>query len=83
MSTIKNELNWKKSYDDASSWRFDCLISNLKNYILKKSVGFTEKDEMYSKMIRLGWITRDEALNRISCENVTPWNLIKKIYDEI
>jgi len=83
LNIIKNELSWKKSDDNSSSWRFDCLISNLKNYILKKSVGFTEKDEMYSKMIRLGWITREEALNRISCENVTPWNLVKKIYDDI
>ena len=79
LSTIKNELNWQKYEDSSSSWRSDCFISILKNFLLDKSVGFSEKDEMYSKMIREGMIKREEALNRLSCKDIVPWNLLKKI----
>ncbi len=81
--TIKNELNWKMSKDSTSSWRFDCLISILKNYLLKKSVGFTEKDEILSNMIREKMITKEEALKRIKSENITPWNVLSEVFKDI
>jgi len=58
---IEKELGWQKE-KGMSSWRFDCKIHALINYLHKKLYGFTEKDELYSKMIREGMITRDVAL---------------------
>lgn len=83
MSTIRKELNWKESNFSSSPWRFDCLISVLKNYLLKKSIGFTEKDDILSNMIREKMITKEEALRRIESENKTPWNVIIEVFKNI
>ncbi|MFX0070647.1 MAG: hypothetical protein ACFFAO_06110, partial [Candidatus Hermodarchaeota archaeon] len=83
MSTIKEELNWKKSNFSSSPWRFDCLISILKNYLLKKSIGFNEKDEILSNMIREKMISKEEALRRMNSENITPWNVIFDVFKKI
>lgn len=69
LSTIQNELGWKKPDDEASSWRFDCRVGRLKDFIYMTLFGFTEKDDLYSKMIRDGLISRKEALERLEKEN--------------
>jgi len=83
LSTIENELGWTKPAGSASSWRSDCRVSFLKNYLLKKTVGFTEKDDMLSNMIREGIVTREEALKRLESENVIPQKFITELLDEI
>jgi hypothetical protein len=74
MSRISSEINWKCPEKFISPWRFDCKIGHLKDLMYMKTLGFTEKDDFYSKMIREGSITRDEAIIRLEKEN--------KIYDE-
>jgi hypothetical protein len=65
LDVIQNKLAWRIE-ENMSSWRFDCKIHAVVNYIHKKLYGFTEKDELYSKMIRENKITRNEALSKIS-----------------
>lgn len=79
LSTIRQELNWKQSSEDISSWRFDCRVSYLKNYLLSESIGFTEKTEILSKMVREEIISRKEALERLQKESAVPYNEIKGI----
>ncbi len=79
LSTIKKKLNWKVSDFSTSPWRFDCLISVLKNYLYKKSIGFTEKDEILSNMIREKMITKEEALRRMESENITPMKVVIEV----
>ncbi len=57
-------LGWKA--DNQSSWRFDCQIHALANHLNQQLYGFTEKDELYSRMIREGLLDRDKALRKIS-----------------
>jgi len=83
LSTIRTELNWKKDVDSASSWRSDCRVSFLKNYLLRESVGFTEKNDFLCGMIRENMITRDIALEKIKIENTLPENLINGLIHEI
>ena len=83
ISTIRKDLNWKVSNFSSSPWRFDCLISVIKNYLLKKSIGITEKDEILSNMIREKMITKEEALRRIDSENITPWKVIIEVLKNI
>jgi hypothetical protein len=83
LSTIKTELNWKKSLDSASSWRFDCRVNFLKNYLLRESLGITANDDCLSVMIRENMITREEALERLEIENILPQKLITELLDEI
>lgn len=70
LSTIQKELGWKKPEDEVSSWRFDCRIGRIKDFLYLTLFGFTEKDDLFSKMIRDGLITRDEALQRLEKENI-------------
>ncbi|MEN6554387.1 MAG: hypothetical protein ABFC34_16060 [Methanobacterium sp.] len=69
LSRIKSELNWDYPHHLESTWRFDCQIGHLKDLLYIKTIGLTEKDEFYSRMIRENMITRDEALERLKIEN--------------
>ena len=68
-NTIENKLKWKKPKEAKSSGRFDCLVRYFKDYFYLNSVGFTERDEQLSNMIREGMISRAEALQRLMEEN--------------
>lgn len=83
LSTIKGELNWAIPADVTSSWRYDCKLDYLKNYLLRESIGFTEKDEFLSRMIWEDMVTREEALKRLGDENTIPQELVTELIDEI
>lgn len=76
LSRIKSELNWDYPHNLESTWRFDCMIGHLKDALYMKTLGLTEKDEFYSRMIREGFITREEALERLEKENRLHWDQI-------
>jgi hypothetical protein len=59
------EIGWEKARDNKSPWRFDCEIDSLKNYLFQKVIGANEKDDLFSKNIRWGLMTREEAMNRL------------------
>lgn len=65
LDTITKEIDWQVASDSKTTWRIDDSAYPLINYLLYNLVGFTEHDEMYSKMIREGQITREVALNRL------------------
>jgi len=72
-STVFNELDWQGASDHTTTWRIDDSAYPLLNYLYYKLVGFTEHDEMYSKMIREGQIKRDEALKRVLADHESQW----------
>jgi hypothetical protein len=65
--TIKHELGWTGASDTTTTWRIDDSAYPLINYLYFILVGITEHDEMFSKMVREGQISREEALKR--CES--------------
>jgi len=65
LSAIQDRLEWRHQAGQ-STWRFDCQIHALVNRMTYRLIGMTEKDELYSKMIREGQISRYEALEKIS-----------------
>jgi hypothetical protein len=73
VSTITKELNWKGAKDATTTWRIDDTMYPLINYLYYKLVGFTESDEMYSKMVREGQMTRDEAMKRAFADHHSQW----------
>jgi len=79
ISRIRSELEWDFPNDKKTTWRFDCKIADLKDYLYFQTLGMTEKDDFYSKMILENLITRDQALERL--ENETTLNA--DIIDEI
>ncbi|MDH4135385.1 MAG: hypothetical protein OEW09_01520 [Anaerolineae bacterium] len=82
LSTIRTELNWTKGAS-ASSWRADCKMSLLKNYLLRECFGFTEKEDYLSNLIRENMISREEALERLKNEAIVPQEAITELCDEI
>jgi hypothetical protein len=83
MSVITKELGWTNYEYSQSTWRSDCKISLLKNYLYEKTVGFTKNDELLSGMIRENLISRDTALKRLSVENVIPEDFVIKFCEEL
>ena len=73
VSTITEELDWKGAPDATTTWRIDDAAYPLMNYLYYKLVGFTEHDEMYSKMIREGQISREKALERCLADHESRW----------
>ena len=73
LSTVFNELDWQGAPDHTTTWRIDDSAYPLMNYLYHELVGFTEHDEMYSKMIREGQITRDEGLKRALVDHESQW----------
>jgi len=82
ISTIKNKLNWKETPNIESTSRGDCDIALLKLYLYKKTLGFNDKDDDLSCLIRAGQISREEALERLKKE-VIPEEVIKEIFSKL
>jgi hypothetical protein len=69
LSLIQNELNWRSPVYSGSSWRSDCEISILKDFLHRETLGFTKHDELLSGRIREGMVTREVALQRLESDN--------------
>jgi tRNA(Ile)-lysidine synthase TilS/MesJ len=80
--TIEMELDWKKNPSTKSTWRGDCDLALLKLYIYRKMLGFNDKDDALSDLIRDRQITREDALHRLQDEQYVPDSVIREVLDE-
>lgn len=69
ISRIKAELDWAHPPELKSTWRFDCRVKHLVDFMYMKTLGMTDKDDFYAKMVREGLMTRKDALQRLESEN--------------
>jgi tRNA(Ile)-lysidine synthase TilS/MesJ len=83
ISRIRDELDWDYPRNLNSTWRFDCNIAHLKDFMYLKTLGITEKDDFYSKMIRERQITREQGLTRIKNENRLHLDLIYDVFSKL
>ncbi len=83
ISRITNELDWKWPEKLRSSWRFDCKVSHLKDYMYMRTLRMTERDDLYSKLIRCGLMSREEALKRLNEENIIYYDEIENILNQL
>ncbi|MFC1682710.1 ATPase [Candidatus Zixiibacteriota bacterium] len=83
LTRIQNELDWRSPPDLDSTWRFDCKLSHLKDLMYLTSLGITEKDDFYSKLVREDKLSRDEALNRVKRENEIPFEIIEDVFHRL
>ncbi len=83
LTTIIDELEWRKADGAPSTWRFDCELSYLKNFLLLEAIGISEKHDGMSAMVREDMITQAEALERLDPENVTPPDAIETVLNHI
>ncbi|MBN1901597.1 hypothetical protein JW926_09775 [Candidatus Sumerlaeota bacterium] len=83
VETIQKELDWKNPDYGESTWRSDCKISLLKSYMYKEILGFNDKEDGLSCLIRDGQITREEALIRAERENLVSFSMIEEFLGEL
>lgn len=83
MSLIQERLEWANYSYSRATWRSDCKISLLRNYLYYRSLGFTKNDELVSNLIRLGLISRDEGLARVKSENTLNSEFISSFLSEL
>lgn len=82
IDTIENELGWIKNSQTGSTWRGDCDIALLKSYLYKTLLGYNDKDDSLSDLIRDGQITREDALQRLESEQYISESVIKNIVEK-
>jgi hypothetical protein len=82
LSRIRTELGWDSPRGLASTWRFDCRVKHLVDFMYMKTLGITDKDDFYSKMVREDLITREDALQRLQDENELHLDEIHLLLDQ-
>jgi hypothetical protein len=83
LQTITQNLNWKKADEIGSYWRFDCELDYVRRLMYASTVGVTELQDLFSKMIRDGQLSREEALERLKTENTVPASLADHVLSDI
>lgn len=83
METIVGELGWQKYKYSEAPWRSDCKINLLKNYFYYNLLGFSKNDELASNLIRKNLLTREEAIPRVSKENIFPKEYFEKFAKDL
>ena len=81
--TITRELDWRSSAHASSTWRTDCYIALLKSHIYKSTLGFNDKDDHLSWLVRDGQISREEALDRVGTEQEIPKEVIEYVLAQL
>ncbi len=78
-TTLDEEFKWVQSEHAASTWRSDCNLALLKNFLYYQTLGYNDADGMLSRLIREKQVTREEALTRVEKEHHTSEALVKEL----
>ncbi|MEM2970600.1 MAG: hypothetical protein QXR63_06685 [Candidatus Bathyarchaeia archaeon] len=76
-------IGWNGAEDTTATWRIDDMMYPLIDYIYLRLVGFNEFDEFYSKLIREGQISRDEALERCYSDRFPRPTIFYQLLDKL
>ena len=82
LARIRSELGWDSPRGLKSTWRFDCRFGRLKDWMYTVTLGLTERDDLYSNMIRKGAIGRDEGLRRLEQEGAPDIEQVERLFEE-
>ena len=80
--TLKEELKWERYPGLNTSYRGDCEIGLIRQYLYWKLLGYNDKDDHLSCLVRDHQLTREEALRRLDDEHNIPKEILKKICDK-
>lgn len=82
-NTIETKLKWKRYPGLGSAYRGDCEIGIIRQFLYNKMLGYNDKDDHLSWLIRDGQISREDALNRINEEKETGIDILKSIFNKL
>jgi glutamine---fructose-6-phosphate transaminase (isomerizing) len=77
--TLKDELNWERYPGLRTSYRGDCEIGIIRQFMYWKLLGYNDKDDHLSCLIRDQQITRDDAMDRLNNEHYVPVEILERI----
>jgi hypothetical protein len=83
LSVIQSELGWRPPSYSKASWRSDCKIHLLRQYLYGETLGFTKNDALLSRMLRENMLSREKALRRLEIENTIPEQFLASFFDEL
>jgi glucosamine--fructose-6-phosphate aminotransferase (isomerizing) len=83
LSTIQSDLGWRNPPHSKTTWRSDCSMHLVKQYMYQSLLGWTKNDMILSGLVRKGQITRDEALERVKVENQLPQGMVAETLREL
>lgn len=66
VDTIQRELDWSVPENSPTTWRVDCSLVPLINYLTEKAYGVSKIELGFSNMVRGGKMDRDDALRRVA-----------------
>jgi len=64
VDTIRKHLGWDAPEDSPTTWRIDCSLVPLVNYLTEQAYGVSKIELGFSNMVRNGKMDRDDALQR-------------------
>ncbi len=70
---LLDELGWEKPADSPTTWRTDCIVIPLVNYLWQVYFGITKLEEGFAHMIRIGQMERAEALEQVRQARLGRW----------
>jgi asparagine synthetase B (glutamine-hydrolysing) len=73
INTLKSEYDWEEAGDSVNTWRIGDGTAAFYNYIYHTVAGFSEHDTFRSNQVRVGIITREEALRLAEEDNQPRW----------
>ena len=82
-NVLIDNYGWETAKDSSSTWRIGDGTAPFYNYIYYTVAGFTENDTLRSNQIREGFISRNQALEKVMIENQPRWDAIKWYCDTI
>ena len=65
VDTIQDKIGWSAPKKSATSWRIDCSLIPLVNYLTEKAYGVSKIEIGFSNMVRAGKMDRDDALKQV------------------
>lgn len=65
---LERDIGWSRPQGRTATIRFDCKIHILLDGLRRRYLGFSEKEVVYSNMIRQGMISREEAIEKVGKE---------------
>jgi glutamine---fructose-6-phosphate transaminase (isomerizing) len=65
VNTIQAKMGWSVPVDSPTTWRIDCSLIPLVNYLTEKAYGVSKIELGFSNMVRSGKMDRSDALKQV------------------
>jgi hypothetical protein len=83
VAELEREIGWRRPAGRSATMRFDCRLHVLVDRFRILYQGFSEKEAVFSALVRAGAITRDEALREAQQEIAEDEQIVDRVIEEV